>query len=117
MLLLFLNLNRRKQGMYYESTFDLKVRLKGSTDWILASGRDSIRIGWLKECSLYEFRYQLTCDSLFSDFSAIDTFTTSCKSGAIDQLATIIIRPNPANDHLTIDRLAYIAISISGWVY
>ena len=81
----------------------INFRLKGSTDWILATGRDSIRIAGLKECSLYEFRYQLTCDSLFSDFSAIDTFTTSCKSGAIDQLATIIIRPNPANDHLTID--------------
>jgi serine protease len=98
-------------------------KVKGSTDWKVASGKDTLVLNNLEECKLYEYRYQINCDSLNSEFSIIDTFRTSCKINTIEDIPTLFsINPNPAHDILNVtsslhhDNLSYNISSITGQI-
>jgi serine protease len=84
----------------------MQYRSQNNIDWKTISGKDSITITNLQECTLYEFRYQLRCDSLLSEYSSIDTFSTSCKINTADEVTSLVsISPNPAQTVLKINTL------------
>ena len=91
------------KSLQTKDSLRINYKLKGTSDWKQASGKDSVKISGLVECSLYEYRFQLNCDTIFSDFSTINTFTTACKNSVSDREITFTIRPNPATDRLSID--------------
>lgn len=80
----------------------LQYRVKNGRDWINISGRDTITIRNLEECTLYEFRYNISCDTLLSEYSTIDTFRTACKNNTEITTTFFSIQPNPASDFLEI---------------
>jgi hypothetical protein len=86
-----------------KDTARIQFRIKGKGEWKQASGRDTIRLTNLEECTLYEYRYQVNCDSIYSDYSVIDTFTTACKNGTNNYQLAVKITPNPAIDQLNIE--------------
>ncbi|MGB4838096.1 MAG: S8 family peptidase [Saprospiraceae bacterium] len=93
----------RKKTTIIQDTLRVSYRLKGSLTWQQITSLDTIKINNLKECSVYEYRFQKNCDSLYSDFSVIDTFKTACKNNVNDPSVLFKISPNPAFDELYIE--------------
>lgn len=99
----------------------MHYKVKGSTEWKVATGKDTLILNNLEECKLYEFRYQIKCDSLNSEFSVIDTFRTSCRINTVEEFSSLFsINPNPAHDVLNVTssihhhNLSYNISSITG---
>ena len=68
-----------------------------SNVWSSLVGKDSVIFDGLKECTLYEYRYQTYCGETISESSVIDTIRTQCTINVIDYQNGISVSPNPTS--------------------
>ena len=73
-----------------------------SNVWSSLVGQDSVVFDGLKECTLYEYRFQTYCGETLSETSVPDTIRTQCTINVIDYPDGISISPNPTNGTVTL---------------
>ena len=81
----------------------LQIRELGTTAWTTITVSDTVRrVGSLSPCTAYEWRVATVCALEVSDYSAIQTFTTSCVRGNAADYAERSVFPNPASTNVTL---------------
>ena len=92
----------------------ISLREKGTDEWTIMNGLDSISFTGLKECTVYDYNYNVKCDTLFSEPTVTDTIKTSCQNYVTDFNIIPVILPNPAIDYFTFD-LGTTALVMKGY--